>query len=238
MPFLLDASTAPRSKLTLSQMQDRVRGDLGLRDSSLLTGDDLINWLNEGQDELARETDWYRISETMGTTAGTKEYALPLPTAGRCIRIEEVRYGTLQLTAVSLQQLLDLEPFYREAGNGTPYLYYVRGNSGFGLHYTPDTTSTTNLLVVLTGIPPRVTAPNETFYVPHGLERLLIVYAKMMASEKDAFGEGSRRLAQYQQQWAAGLQQAKAQVNSVAERQVTCVGEQGLYWDADPWGPL
>src|SRR5436190_271820 len=140
MPALLDDSTAPRSRRTLLEMRSRVRRDLAMLDSTLFTDADLDDWLNEAQEELARETGWYRTSETMGTTAGVKEYALPLPTAGRCIRIEEVRYGTMQLTPVSMQQLLDLDWFYRQAGNGTPYLYYARGSSGFGLHYTPDVT--------------------------------------------------------------------------------------------------
>jgi hypothetical protein len=224
-------------------MQSRVRRDLAMLDSSLFTDEDLEDWLNEGQEELARETSWYRTSETMGTVAGTKEYALPLPTAGRCIRIEEVRYGTLQLATISMQQLLDWDWFYRQAGNGTPYLYYVRGSSGFGLHYTPDTTNPTNLLVVFTAVPPQVTAPNETFYVPHGLERGLIIYAKKLASEKDITGEGQRRFQMYEGQWQQFLKEARDQVNKVAERQVTVVGEQGLYDEIAPapqvgWRPV
>lgn len=47
MPALLSPETAPRSESTLADMMDRVRGDLGLRDSSFLTDTDLTNWLNE-----------------------------------------------------------------------------------------------------------------------------------------------------------------------------------------------
>lgn len=224
MPALLDAETAPRSTITLAEFRDRVRGDLGLRDSSLLTDNDLTNWGNEASDIIARETGWYRTSDLMGTTLGTKEYALPRPTDGRCLRIEEVQYGTEQLEPVTLAQLLQWDPNYRQAGNGTPDYYYLRGSSGFGLHPTPNTTSATNLLVVYVAKPPRVTAANETFYVPHTCEDGLIVYAKRMASEKDSHGEGGRRVAFYAQQWAEFLRAAKAQANSAAERIQTVMG--------------
>jgi hypothetical protein len=47
----------------------------------------------------------------------------------------------------------------------------------------------------------------------------------------------------YEGQWQQFLKEARAQVNSVAERQVTCVGEQGLYDEIAPapqvgWRPV
>lgn len=235
MPALLSDQTAPRSTLTLLEMRDRVRGDLGLRDSSLLTDTDITGWLNEAQDIIARETGWYRTSLLTGTTSGTKEYALPLPSTGRCLRIEEIKYDAEQLTAVTLDQLLKLDPRYRQAGNGTPWLYYVRGSSGFGLHYTPNVTDTDNLLVIYVAKPPRVSAANDFFYVPHALEDGLLIYAKKLASEKDAYGEGARRVGIYAAEWREFMKMAKAQVNAVAERVVTVAGEDALYGEPGPW---
>lgn len=236
MPALLTADTAPRSALTLTEMYDRVRGDLGLRDSSLLTDTDLLNWLNEAQDRIAQVTRWYRTSYLGGTTSGTKEYSLPLPATGRCIQIEEIQYDTTQLAPVSLDQLLRLDPNYRQAGNGTPVWYYLRGNAGFGLHYTPNVTDTDNLLVIYVAKPPRVTTVGDFLYVPHALEHGLLIYAKKLASEKDAHGEGKMRLAGYTRDWEMFLKEARDQVNAVAERQITVVGEEGMYGET-PRGP-
>lgn len=229
MPALLSSDTAPRSTRNLTEMRDRVRGDLGLRDSSLVTDQDLEDWLNEASDRIARYTRWYRISDIVGTVSGTKEYQLPIPTAGRCLSIEEIIHDTLPLTLVTLPQLQALHPNYRNDGNGTPYLYYLRGSSGFGLHYTPNTTSASILTVIFVAKPPRVTAPTDSFYVPHSAEDALIVYAKKLASEKDLYGEGAKRAQLYAAEWERLLVEIKSQVWSAADRNVTVVGEEGAY---------
>ena len=215
--------------ITLSGARSRVRADLGLRDSSLLQDADLTDWLQEASDLVATETLWFRTTETMGTTAGTKEYALPTPAAARCIQIEEIHYDNRPLCPVTLEQLLQLDPYYRRAGNGTPDYYYARGGGGFGLHYTPSVTDVDILLVTLVAKPPLVTADTETFYIPHGLERGLLIYAKKLASEKDIFGEGARRAALYDQQWREFMLMAKKQVGATSERSTPVMGETALY---------
>jgi hypothetical protein len=228
LPSLLDDTTASRSIYTLAQMQARVRTDLGLTDSSLLTDDNIEDWLNEAQTEIALTLRWYRVHDIMGTVSGTKEYALPIPAAGRCIQIEEVRYDDEQMEVVSLDQLLRYDWNYTQAGNGRPQFYYVRGATGFGLHQTPDTTDADILTVVYVGLPPQVTAPNELFYVPPGGDRALLIYAKMLASEKDMYGEGARRAQMYAQQWEQELVKLKRQVDQGAERESVALGSDAM----------
>ncbi len=224
MPSLVTPDIAPRSESTLQDIMDRVRGDLGLRDSSFLTDTDLTNWANEAQDRIALETLWYRTSQVTGTTAGVKEYALPVPATGRCISIEEIIYDTEQLIPTTLDQLQRWDYNYRTAGNGRPQWFYLRGNSGYGLHYTPDTTDVDILTVIYIAKPPRVTGTLDLFYVPHAAQDGLIIYCKMLASEKDAHGEGARRLATYQSQWSQFLERVKKQVGHVSERRITAMG--------------
>jgi len=225
---LLDESTAPRSIISLSDARDRVRGDLGLTDSSLLTNANLLAWLNEAQDELARHLRWYRTFDIMGTTSGTKEYALPEPVSGRCIQIEEVRYDNEQLEAITFDALLRYDYNYQQAGTGTPDYYYLRGQSGFGLHVTPGTTDPDILTVVYVGIPPRISADDESFYCPHGGERAILIYAKMMASEKDIYGEGARRAQIYAAQWEQELVRLKRQTDQGAEREGVVLGAEAM----------
>lgn len=224
MPALLSPETAPRSEMTVADFMDRVRGDLGLRDSSFLTDADLVAWGNEAQDLIAVETHWYRTSHVTGTTAGTKEYSLPAPTTGRCLSIEEIVYDNEQLIPTTLDQLQRWDWEYRQSGNGRPQWFYPRGNSGFGLHYTPDTTDIDILTIIYVGKPPRVTGSLDLFYVPHGAQDGLIIYAKMLASEKDAHGEGARRLASYQSQWSMYMARVKKQIGKVSERRIVSMG--------------
>lgn len=228
MAALLTADTAPRSVINREDARDRVRGDLGLRDSSLLTDDDLNRWFNEAQDKVARILRWFRTFDVMGTEAGVKEYALPIPVSGRCIQIEEVIYDGRQLCPTTLEELLRYDREYRRTGNGTPTLYYPRGNSGFGLHLTPDTTDSDTLTVIFVGLPPHVAADDEHFYVPHGGEDALLIYAKILASEKDVYGEGQRRLPVYQLQWKEALAELKRQTDQISERTRPVMGSAAL----------
>lgn len=238
MPALLTPDTAPRSESTLGDIMDRIRGDLGLRDSSFLTDTDLINWTNEASDLIAMETGWFRTSHVMGTTAGTKEYALPEPATGRCIRIEEIHYDTDMLIPTTLDQLARWDWNYRTAGNGRPEWWYARGNSGFGLHWTPDVTDVDILAVIYVGKPPRVTGSLDLMYVPHGLQYGLILYGKLLASEKDAHGEGARRLATYQSQWSQFLAAAKKQVGAISERRIVAMGGDETEFEGDGAGRI
>jgi hypothetical protein len=235
MPSLSSDETAPRSALNLEEMRDRVRGDLGLRDSSLLTDDDLMYWFNEGSDRIARFTRWYRIADLMGTEAGIKEYALPLPAMGRCIAIEEVWHDDLQLDLITLPQLSRVDRNYLEDATGTPFWYYLRGSNGFGLHYTPSTTDADALTVIYVAKPPRVTDDTDHFYVPHSGEDALIVYAKKLASEKDMYGEGAKRAALYAAEWERLLAEIKRQVDSAGDRGICVVGEEGAYEGIGPY---
>ena len=228
MPILLSDSTAPRTRLNLTELMDRVRGDLGMRDSSLLTDQDLINWFNEAQDVMAREARWYRISTTIDSVANTKEYSLPIPSAGRCISIEEVYWLNRPLGPINPEELLLASPYYLTVGVGTPYVYYPRGSTGFGLHYTPNVSTVGAIRVVFVGRPPRVEAPLEAFYAPHGVEDGFVIYAKKLASEKDAYGEGKLRVDQYRQEWAQYLRELKQQVDSVSEREIMIIGEDAM----------
>jgi hypothetical protein len=243
VPALLSPSTSPRSRRTLTELIDRVRGDLGLRDSSLLTDNDIGEWLREGQDIIAQEAGWYWASTPVDSVNGTKEYAIPNPSSGVCISIQEVIWDTRQLPMHPVDELLLHDPYYRSQGVGAPFMYYLTGNSSFGLHYTPAQTTPGIITVIYIGLPPRVTAPNETFYVPHGGEKGLITYAKKLGSEKDAHGEGRLRMQQYAVEWQQDLEKIKQQVGEVAGREILIVGEDGHYdWSRHrtliPWSTV
>ena len=231
MPAFLSPELAPRSRGTLSELIDRVRGDLGLRDNAYVTDTDITFWLNEGQSEIAREAQWFRTATTAGTTSGTKEYELPGPSSGRCIAIEEIWLDGVQLYPIALDTLALGQPDYLDQGNGTPYFYYLRGSTGFDLHPTPGSTALANLTLVYVGEPPHISAPGDTFYVPATGQAALIDYACLRASLKDAHGEGGKRVAHYERAWERRLKQICDQASSAGDRDLVVVGEQSILAD-------
>lgn len=221
MPDLLLTATATRSLHTLAEMIDRVRGDTGMRGSNYVTDAEIIDWLWEGQSAIARETRWYREGPTaLAITSGTATYQFP----ARAITIEEVWYEDTFLPYYNTADFNRYLGNWRGDSNATPQYWTLRGTSAIQLQPPPDTTSSTILEVVFTGLPPKVTTTSETLYVPYGRDDALIIYGKLMLSAKDAAGEGAKRVAMYDQQWQMALAEIKDQVNKASEAEELVIG--------------
>ena len=231
-------TTYPRSTITQSGALDRIRGDVGLRGTNLLTDADLIAWMNEGSDYLAEALRWYRTSTQIDATAGQKEYPFP---AG-LIALQEVHHNELPMALIQLGDFQRNYAYWRRQGDGTPLWYYVRGNSGFGLHPTPGTTIVNGLLLIYTGTPPHPVNGSDTYTIPASGERALLSYAKLLAAEKDSSGEGRARLEVYTRRWERDFMALQRAVESASEGEVTVLGsddtpEGGAFsrwWGFDP----
>jgi hypothetical protein len=220
-----------RSRFSMKQLRDRVRGDLGLRSNALLTDEDLDFWGLAAQTELAEITHWYRTSTTAGTVDGTALVDLP----SDCIAVEEVRHDDLPLSPIRLVDFYRDHPNWRQDAEGTPTHYYLRGTTAIGLHPVPDTTDVDILTIHYTALPPSPALNTDTYYTPTALEEAIVVYCKLRASEKDAHGEGARRLDYYGRQWEQWKQRALAYVGNVAEAEAVVVGGHGSTPDGDWW---
>lgn len=220
-----------KSRLTVKQLRDRVRGDLGMRSNALLTDEDIDAWALAWQTECAVITHWYRTSTTTGTTSGTALYDLP----SDCIALEEVRHDDLPLYQVRVVDFYRDNPNWRQDANGTPRLWYLRGHTAYGLYPIPDTTDSDALVLYYTAIPPALTLNSDTYYIPTALEESLIDYCKLMASEKDASGEGARRIELYTRRVEEWRRKVAAYVDNLAEGVATVVGSFGSGTDVDWW---
>jgi hypothetical protein len=224
--------TAPvqKSQFTVTTFYDRVRGDCALRGSNRVTDVDILAWLNEAQDEIAIETHWYRTSKYLTQTINVKEYDLPV--SPRCITIEEIWIDDIQrqLIHMSTQDISGMSfyaPTWRYNSAGTPIYYYLQTNSAFGLHPTPDTTTSNNIFVVYTAIPARATASGDYLYHPAGHEKTIIAYACWKASLKDAIGEGEKRMNIFRAAYVEGIKKCKAEIEGLGQEAMTVVGEYG-----------
>src|SRR5688572_16083806 len=143
--------TAPvqRSRYQISQFYTNVRARLQLTGSNRISDAQILTFLNEGQDELAQETHWYRSSSSINSVSGTKEYDIPTDVIG----IEEVWWNPLErrlwpMTPETIDGLYLTASDWRYASNGTPSYYYVNMNSAIGLHPTPDESTASAIFVV------------------------------------------------------------------------------------------
>jgi hypothetical protein len=219
-----------KSRLTVQTLRDRVKGDLGLRTNALLTDADIDAWALAWQTECAALTHWYRATDAVNTTADQALYDLPTD----LIALEEVWHDDLPLQLIRLIDFQRDNPNWRLDGSGTPTHYYLRGTTAYGLYPTPDTTASDVVDLFYTAFPPALTASTDTYYIPTALEESLVDYCKLMASEKDASGEGARRVELYARRVEGWRQKVMAYVGNVAEGELTVVGGGG----SASWGSL
>ncbi len=227
MADILNPAFSPRSIWTLSELRDRVRGKLGLRNAAFLTDDDVSDYLNEAQVEIARTWKWFRQTLTTGTIAGQAEYNLPQPAAARCLSIEEIYHNSLPLAFARPETVAAWEWNWRFQ-SGLPWAWLVRGDHAYRLYPTPDATAGTAILLVYASLPPEVTATEDKFYVPHGWDTALIHYGCWQGSIKDAHGEGARRVDLFERLWLRDLKAIGDDVHDAAEPHVAAFGADNL----------
>ncbi len=223
-----------RSRLTMKQLRDRVKGDLGLRSSNLIQDEDIDAWGVDAQTEIAEITHWYRTSTSVSSTADTALYDLPTD----CLALEEVWHNDLPLCPIRLVDFYRTHPNWRQDDSGTPTHWYVRGMTAYGLHPAPDATVANAIDLFYTALPPTPTLNTDTYYIPTALSEALVCYCKMRASEKDATGEGGRRFELYRNEWEQWKRKAMELVGSVSEGEVTVVGGFGSDYAGDAIDPV
>ena len=231
MPSLLISDLYTRSYFSLSEAQDEVLGDLALRNTNIVTSGDIGRWLNRAQTLLARDSQAFFADFEIVTTSGTAEYAVPGDSGALALSITEVLYKNVPLWCLSISQLYAWNVKWRSAASSTPWAYYQRGMSSIGLYPAPSSSGTADLVVTAAVIPPKVTEPEDFFYVPVGCEDGLISYAKLQASLKDAFGEGERRIPEYKEEWKLAKARACQLVRDAQGQRIIRFGENGLLYD-------
>jgi hypothetical protein len=227
MPLTTDVllSQYPKSTITQAGMRDRCRGDVGLRSNNLLTDVDLNAWAVEITNEIAQRFKWYRTATFMDVVAGKKEYAFPQG----LISLMEVHHNELPLYPLQVADFTRNYAYWRRQGDGVPLWYYVLGNSGLGLHPTPGTNYPGGLFLAYEALPPPPATDQDGYTVPYGGERAIISGVKLRAAEKDASGEGQRRLQVYTQAHQENMLALERAIESASEGEATVIGA-----DAEP----
>lgn len=238
MPALTTPTPYPRARLTLNEMVTRVKRDLSLDGSNLLSVADIVEWLNEAQEIWARETRWFKYSLSLSTVADQSEYPFPDSAAAQVLSIEHVRLDDQDLVPLHTQRRLDFAPSNWREQTGTPSHWFLRGMTVIVLWPAPDSASADGLSVYGTGLPPVVSEPEDQCYIPNSYDHALLAYAKWRASEKDAHGEGTRRLGRYEREWEDALRAGKLSVSEADEGAQVFLGSDALYGRGPGWATI
>lgn len=228
MPAVLTASPTPRSRRTVAECISRVLRDVGMGNHNLNSAADVLDWLNDGQDELAERSGWFRGTYLGSTVANQAEYDLPAAPSARFLTIEEVYLSGDRVAYLPFEQLQALWGTFRDQTSTAPRWWSARGGSSIYLHPAPSAAGTDVLRIWGIALPPYVSQDGDKLYVPHGLERAILDYACLQASIKDAHGEGARRIQYYAGKWERWIEHAIRRGNSVSLDDVTALGEDAV----------
>lgn len=244
-----------RTTYTVNQAVTRIQNDLALANTNFISSGNVLDWMNEGQMILARDSQAFVVTTFIPTVSGTTEYALPNANDGGgsyyFVSVQEASYrassaasGTTYrpLFDLSINQLYAYHPRWRDAPSSQPWAYYQRGMSAIGLYPGPSVSGTTDLRITGVVIPPNVTSGTDQFYVPIGLQDAPLIYAKLQASLKDAYGEGRDRLPIYREEWQVAKRRAQQLVQEAMTGEIVRMGENALLFGYGPrygllWDP-
>lgn len=225
-----------QSRLTVAQLRDRVRGDIGARSNNFVTDADIDAWAQEASDTIATETKWYRLAEqSFPVTALQAEYDLP----AELLALEAVRFDLKIIWPISIENLPRQSRLWQQQ-SGTPYLYYFRGSTKIGLYPKPATTSATLCKIDYAANAPLPALTTEKYNIPLGSDTLLIAYCCYRASIKDITAEGIRRVPIFKQEWDMGLRDLKGQFYDKNEGETLIGGSDGRFISdltVDGWNP-
>lgn len=164
---------------------DALKGDLDAichrmygNDARFITAGFIAEWINSGFQEVDRKLRWTRCNYTFTTTAGTAEYVIP-------VEVREVLAVQYTDAAADLSQLREigldeyLQKLIDSDDRGAP-LYYMHHGDKFELYPTPDTSTETIKLWIVTE-PPDLSADSDTPGFPSHLHQRVVDFGQCYA---------------------------------------------------------
>lgn len=233
-----------RSGITMADLRDRVRSDVGLTDDSFIADDDIDRWGLEGQRRIAAETRWLFRVENWVVSGGVVDIQIP----DDLIALQKVLYdsgaGPYPLAYLTEPQLYDLDPYWRTSASGTPLYYSVMDNSRIIVYPSPNVTDPDNLQLQFSARPPDPVGDLDLYYVPGGGqgEDCLVNFVLWRLSTKDLGREGARRTSDYRASYELDLKRLKGQLAGMATENILQVGSRkhrpfySSQYRIDRWG--
>lgn len=181
----------------------KVQRQIGDDNEILISQDDIVDYINEGQKIIARET----LYRTTTTTAAASEFR-DGETVSDMIILERIYYGTRPLALVDKETIdrMDLA----ELTDGIPQAYYRQGTSIY-LFPTPASSDATTVTVHYVDLPTTLTSEASPLDIPALYEDDLVIFCKARANERN---ENFRAASEFMSQFMSGLAQRKYEAQS------------------------
>lgn len=164
--------------MTVIEMTDRIKRIFGDTGQSQLLDSFILDWLNDGQMDIARKTDCLQGTQTTNIVSGTSAYALPTD----FLKEQFVTWTGYNLIRTTFNQINDYYPdraAYTSPSN--PMMYYIR-QGNLNLYPTPVTNATAGLVLYYVRGPATLVATPD---IPLPYHEDLVRFGLIRAYEHD-----------------------------------------------------
>lgn len=165
--------------MLVSKMITTVQNLFGDTSEAQITITEIIDWLNEGQRKIARETGWISEHAETDVIAGQRGYDLPPD----IVIMERLELDGRKLPRVTLQMIDNEEPTHT-IKEGGPEKYYIWGNILY-LYPTPTESGTDNLDMWYKKMPSLIQTDADSADLPDSMHDAMVRFALGRAKEKD-----------------------------------------------------
>lgn len=161
-------------------MQFRVKRQFGDESGTQITDADILNWLNEGQKEIARQTGVLQARLVTDSVADQSEYAIPT----NFISIRRAAFNGKVLQTITLEELDTVSDTWKNQGSGYPQRFLVWGNT-IVLYPAPSTDVDEALEIYYIKYPDVLETPTDIPEIPTHMHHELVRFALAQAKELD-----------------------------------------------------
>lgn len=165
--------------MQVSKMISTVQNIFGDTSEAQITIVEIIDWLNEAQRKIARDTGWIAAHVETDVIADQRGYELPPD----IIVMERLELDGRKLPQTTLQQIDNENPTHT-LSEGGPDRYYVWGNTLY-LYPTPQEAGVNNLDMWYKKTPALIQSDTDPVDIPDTMHDAMVRFALARAKEKD-----------------------------------------------------
>lgn len=162
-----------------SDIARRVRATMGDVSSALFLDVDIIDWINDAQEDIARKTNCLEAKQEFNAAVDDYDYAL----AADFIAARRVEYNGKVLVKTTVEEM-DKHHTERNVtiSSGTPQVYFIHmGN--LNLYPAPSSVGTNNIDLWYSKLPTVIDDLADALDIPRRFHELIVKYCMMRAKE-------------------------------------------------------
>lgn len=191
--------------MTLLDMIRRVSNAMGDEAQVFIEKPDIIDYCNDGQMDICRNTEILRTSGLISTVNGTEDYPLPAD----CINVKRVTFNLSVLKELSIEEINVIDPDRDIAGNTGPPSYYNISGNRIHLYPIPNISAANNIKIFYAKTPVALVNDGDIPEIPSHMHEDIVTYAIARSREQaEDFQTAVTKMGEYKERMSSSKEDA------------------------------